>query len=260
MSRRLAALLAPLALLGGAGVVTLAAPGTQECFAQASTQPGVEGRLTCPGGTPPAARCTVDTRLRSVTAGRAGRGVRFGFVRRGAGRVTVDVFRVSERRRIVGNRRVARFSNRAASFTWSGRGRSVGDGAYFVRYSASGTETRRLALRRRDGRFSSRPAFETRNGCGTVRAFKLERPAFGGRTNRALGISYRLTRAARVTVTVTRAGRTVRRFRTTSDRAGRTYRLRLASEGLRRGDHQVRLSVRPSSGSPVIRRLTSARL
>ncbi len=277
MRRRLTALLVPLvALLVGVAVVGLAAPGAEECFAQAGTEPDVEGRIACPagggGGPGPAAAaapapgggsptaCAVNTRLRSIRATRRGRGLRFGFVRRGAGRVTVDLFRVSEGRRILGNRRVARFAGRPSAFTWSGRGRRLGDGVYFARFRAAGAETRRIALRRRAGRFSRRPDFETRNGCAAIRAFKLERPVFGGRTNRALGISYRLNRAARVTVTVTRGGRTVRRFRTTSDRAGRTYRLRLAAERLRRGDHQVRLSVRPAGAAAASARLTAARL
>ncbi|MDP9384723.1 MAG: hypothetical protein M3P50_05755, partial [Actinomycetota bacterium] len=210
------------------------------------------------GGSP--SLCAVNTRLRSIAATRRGRGLRFAFVRRGAGPVTVDVFRVSQGSRILGNRRVARFAGRRSAFSWSGRSRRVGDGLYFARFRAGGAETRRVALRRRAGRFSRRPDFEIRNRCGAIRAFKLERPVFGGRTNRPLGISYRLNRAARVTVTVTRAGRTVRRFRTTTDRAGRTYRLRLAAERLRRGDHQVLLSVRPATGSAATARLTAARL
>ena len=264
MRYRLTALAVPLAaLLAGVGVVTLAAPGVERCFAQAATDAEVEGRIACsgagaapPGGSSRA--CTTNKRLRSIAAARRGRGVRFGFVRRGAGKVTVDVFRVSQGRRVIGNRRVARFSNRERSFTWTGRG--AGDGDYFARYRARGAETRRLALRRKNGRFARRPDFEARDGCGPLRAFKLERPVFGGRTNRALGISYRLNRAARVTVTVMRGARTVRRFRTTSDRAGRTYRLRLATEGLRRGDHRIRISVRPPGAAAAVARLTAARL
>lgn len=272
MRRRLTALIVPLvALLVGVAVVGLASPGAEECFAQAGSDPDVEPRIACPTApgagpaAPPApggsqAPCAVNARLRSVAAARRGRGLRFGFVRRGAGRVTVDVFRVSDGRRILGNRRVARFTGRGGPFAWNGRGRGGGDGYHFVRFRARGAETRRIALRRRGGRFSRRRDFETRNGCGAIRAFKLERPAFGGRTNRALGISYRLNRPARVTVTVTRDGRMVRRFRTTTDRAGRTYRLRLASERLRRGDHVVRILVRPAGARATTARLTAARL
>lgn len=273
MRRRLSALLVPLAaLLAGVAVVGLASPGAEECFAQAGADPEVEGRIACPGASGPSATptpaplgtspasCAANPRLRFVGVARRGRGLRFGFGRRGTGPVTVDVFRVSRGRRVLGNRRVARFVRRSNAFTWRGRGRGLGDGLYFVRFRAPGAETRRIALRRRDGRFSLRPDFQARDRCVVLRAFKLERPVFGGRTNRALGISYRLDRAARVTVTVTRAGRTVRRFRTTSDRAGRTYRLRLAAERLRRGDHEVRIAVRPPDAAATTARLTAARL
>ena len=273
MRRRLLTVVTGLtALVLGIAVVTLAAPGAEECFAQAGAEPDVEGRIACPAGagtpgaTTPgggggnATACVANTRLRSVAATRRGRGLRFGFVRRGAGPVTVDVFRVSVGRRIVGNRRVVRFASRTGAFSWSGRGRRVGDGIYFARFRARGAETTRVALRRRGGRFTGRPRFETRTGCGAIRAFKLERPVFGGRTNRALKLSYRLNRAARVTVTVTRGSRTIRSFRTTSDRAGRTYRLRLPAERLRRGDYRVNLSVRPSSGRTATAGLISARL
>ena len=298
--RRLSALLLPLlAVLAGLAVVTLAAPGTERCLAQATSDPEVEARISCPdaaagGAGPPSGSgvvvgaggsagagtsagtgsgaatgagagaappvCVVAGPARSVTATRRGRGLRFGYERRGAGPLTVDVFRVSAGSRILGNRRVARFANRRGSFSWTGRGSAVGDGAYVARFTARGAETRRVALRRRDGRFSARPAFELPTGCGALRTAKLERPVFGGRTNRALGISYRLNRAARVTVTVTRAGRVVRRFRTTSDRPGTTYRLRLAPERLRRGDHLIRFEVRSREAPAATARLTAARL
>lgn len=285
MRRRLTTLLASLvALLVGVSVITLVGSGTEKCFAQAGSDPEVEGRISCAGspaagpvgsasagpggavsgvssattGTASSPVCVVSKPPRSVSATRRARGVRFGFERRGSERVTVDVFRVSMGSQILGNRRVARFANRTSAFMWSGRG--VGDGVYFARYRTAGEEPRRVALRRRDGRFGRRPDFETRTGCGLIRSTKLERPAFGGVSNRALGISYRLNRPGRVTVTVIRGGRTVRRFRPTQDRAATTYRLRLAAEGLRRGDHQIRIAVRsPGAGAASVR-LTAARL
>ncbi|MDP9384922.1 MAG: hypothetical protein M3P50_06775, partial [Actinomycetota bacterium] len=51
MRRRLTALLLPLAaLLAGVAVVGLASPGAEECFAQAGSEPDVEGRIACPAG------------------------------------------------------------------------------------------------------------------------------------------------------------------------------------------------------------------
>lgn len=268
--RRISLILASLAaLLVGVGAVTLAAPGVEECAAQGASAPDLEARISCagspggpagvPGGGSQGA-CKVSTGLRSTAVRRSGRGVRFAFTRRGAGRVTVEVFRVSQSGRVVAATRVARFTDRPASFTWSGRGRRVGDGIYLVRYVARGAETRRFALRRSRGRFSVRPAFQRADACGAIRTFKLERPAFGGRTLRPLGISYRLNRPARVTVTLLRGTRAVRRLRAAQDGAGRTVRLRLPARGLRRGDYRVRLSVRPTSGAPATVQLTSARL
>ena len=109
-------------------------------------------------------------------------------------------------------------------------------------------DVRRVALVRRDGRFARRPAFYRRASCGLLSSFKLERPAFGGRRNRSLGIAFRLSRAARVTVVVRRGGTVVRRLGTAQRGAGLTHRLRLGSERLRRGDHVVSLTVRPARG------------
>ena len=261
-----------IALLAGVATVSLAGPGVADCVAQAGGGNDVEARL-CPGGpvaVPISTRpgpgsgtgkaCVVNTRLRGVKATPRGRGVRFAFTRRGAGPVTVDVFRVSNGRRVLGERRVARFTGRKSAFTWSGRGAGAAPGDFVVRYTARSTDTRRIALRRVGGRFAPRPAFVLRDGCGALRTFKLERPVFGGSTRRTLGISYRVSRSARVTVTVTRAGRTVRRFAARSARSGRTYRLRLSGASTRRGDHRVTVTVRPTSGAASTARLTAARL
>ena len=162
--------------------------------------------------------------------------------------VGVDVFQQSVGRRVVGERLVARFTGRTGDVAWDGKatvpGRKVTDGFYFVRYrtrTANGTDTPRIALRRAGGRWSTRPSFYRRADCDLVSSFKLGRPVFGGRTGSALGISYRLERAAQVTVTVLRGTRVVKRFETTAAEARRTYRLRLAPQGLARGDHRVKL-------------------
>ena len=92
-----------------------------------------------------------------------------------------------------------------------------------------------------------------------LRTFKLERPVFGGRRNRALGITFRVDREARVFAEVLRGRRVVRRFVPTTRRAGVTHRLRLASEGIGRGDVRVRLTV-TAGRSRVVATLTSRRL
>ena len=201
-----------------------------------------------------AARCVATSGFKSVSARARGRGLRLGFTRRRARRVTVDVFQHSAGRRVLGNRRVARFTK---AVVW--RGRRGSDGLYSARFTMKLPgrlrDVRRVALRRAGGRFTRRPAFYRRASCGAVTSFKLERPAFA---RRGLGIAFRLGTPARVTVTVRRGGKTVRRFKARAGVAGRTYRLRLRSA--RRGDHVVRLSARLASGRVVRARLTSRRL
>ena len=63
--------------------------------------------------------CTGDAGFRSVSATPKGRRVRLAFTRRRAGAVKIEVFQVSQGRRIVKERRVARFTKPA---TWSGQG------------------------------------------------------------------------------------------------------------------------------------------
>lgn len=202
-----------------------------------------------------AARCGGRSAFRSVAVRPRGRrGLRVAFSRATAGRTRVDVFRQSAGRTVLGNRRVARFSARR-SFTWSGR--RGGDGIYLVRVRG-GADVRRFVLSRRSGRFRLRPASERRR-CGLLRAFKLERPVFGGRRNRALGITFRVDREARVFAEVLRGRRVVRRFVPATRRAGVTHRLRLPSEGIGRGDVRVRLTVTAGSRR-VVATLTSRRL
>ncbi len=114
------------------------------------------------------------------------------------------------------------------------------------------TDVRRLALARRGGRFRVRAGYYRRRSCGLLSSYKLERPVFGGRANRPLGIAFRVSRESRVSVRVMRGKRTVKRFRTTTRRARRTHRLRLASERLRRGNHRVILRVTPAGGGPAV--------
>lgn len=149
-----------------------------------------------------------------------------------------------------GERLVARFPNRSRSFTWNGRanrpGRKVTDGYLFVRFkTGSGRgEARRVALRRVRARLSLRPPFQRRDTCDLLTSFKLERPVFGGTSGRPLGIAYRLGLAGRVTVTVTRGSRTVKRYTRTISAGARTQRIRLSAKGLAVGDYRVRLQVR----------------
>jgi hypothetical protein len=215
------------------------------------------------GDTGPIA-CTSSRALATASVAGAGRGLRLGFTRKVARPVSIDVFRVSQGRRVLGERLVARFTGRSTGFTWNGRGRHpVGDGYYFVRFTlreASGVaDVRRLVLQRSHGRWAARPAYYGRTGCSTVRSFKLLRPVFGGSGQRALGISVLLTVPARVMVTVQRGSRVVKRYAAVQQPAGRTLRYSLASRGLAAGDYRVTIEVRRGS-ERIVNTLTSRRL
>jgi hypothetical protein len=180
-----------------------------------------------------------------------GRAARFAFDRRVDAPVNVDVFQQSRGRRVIGERLVARYTNRTRSFDWSGRanrrGRTVTDGYYFVRYrlrvDAKHEDLRRVVLRRVKGRLRLRPAFYRRASCGTLSSYKLERPVFGGRRTRKIGASFRLARAASVRVQVLRGKRVVRTFKRKAYRAGRTYRLSFSARRRPRGDYRFKLDL-----------------
>ena len=188
------------------------------------------------GGGPTA--CAANAGFRSASARPRDGGVVLGFRRQAARPVTVDVFQQSRGRRVVGERLVARFTGRSRAVRWNGRanraGRRVTDGYYFARFrmrTATGTETRRITLQRSDGRFARRPGFYRRATCDLLPSYKLERPVFGGTTARPLRIAYRVARRARVSVTVLRGKRVVKRFAARTAPAARTQRLRLPAAG-----------------------------
>jgi hypothetical protein len=197
----------------------------------------------------------------------AGRGLRIAFRRSVDRPVTVDVFQQSIGRKVIGERLVARFENARRSFTWNGRanrrGRTVRDGIFMVRFrlreSSGLVDTRRLDRERRGGRWSNRPAHYGREGCTLLRSYKLERPVFGGTNRRSLGIAYRVLEESRVTVTVKRGSKVVKRYRAATRGPGRAHRLRLSQKGRPRGDYKV--TVRATrNGRSQSRTLTSRKL
>jgi hypothetical protein len=147
--------------------------------------------------------------------------------------VKVEVFQVSHGRRIISERRVARFTKPR---TWNAR---VADGYYFARFTMAGVDVRRIVLRRSHGRWHTAARHYRRGSCEVLRSYKLERPVFGGRAGTPLRIAYRLTTPAQVRLTVTRGKRVVAR-RTVTAQANRTYRVAIRAK--RRGVYRVRLT------------------
>ncbi len=242
------------------------APGDRAVWVGTSSAEADLRRATASGSTTPSA-CAAAAGFRSVTVGRHGRGLRLAFSRRVGQPVTVDVFQQSVGRRIVSVRRVAHFTGRTRTFNWSGRPvgsrlRSLHDGYYFARYRIavpSGVaDYRRVALRRFHGRFSLRPAFYGRGECALVRSFKLSAPVFGGSNRRPLGIAFRTSSAARVTVVVLRGRRVARRFGPRSVSKRRIYRLTLKAAGRAHGDYVIRITAR--SGTAGATRVLTSRL
>ncbi|MEO8687950.1 MAG: glucodextranase DOMON-like domain-containing protein [Solirubrobacteraceae bacterium] len=210
------------------------------------------GRTETFQATGAAVACASRAGFRSASARPRGRRLRVRFTRRSSKPVRVDVFRNSNGRRVLGNRRVARFTKRTRSFTW--KARRAGRGIYTVRLR-SGSDVREVVLSRRGGRFHRRPA-SSRRRCGTLRSFALGLPVFGGTRGKRLAVSYRLGSARTARVTVLRGTHVVKRFKARSRRAGRTYRLKLVPRKLKRATYRVRLTLTRRGTKP--RRVTLA--
>jgi hypothetical protein len=177
-------------------------------------------------------------------------GLRFAVSRNVKRPFTVDVFRDSRGRRVLGNHRIAHFTKRTHSFTWSGRG--AADGLYFARLVIRDPtppglrDTRRVTLIRESARFHVRPPHYAKDSCRLIRSAKLSSPAWGGTTHRRLGIAARLVRKGSLTITVRRGKKVVKRFRIRQ--AGTKTRRRYVTAGhLRRGDYRVTIAARAAS-------------
>jgi hypothetical protein len=127
------------------------------------------------GGTAPTTgrpSCVAPDGFRSVNVTRRRRGLRIAFARKVRNPVTVEIFQTSVGRRTIRARRVARFTNRARSFNWSGRGtrgRRLRDGRYDVRLrivdAARRADVRRVRVERKRGRFTRRGAVQRITRC-----------------------------------------------------------------------------------------------
>lgn len=95
-----------------------------------------------------------------------------------------------------------------------------------------------------------------------IQSFRLNRPVFGGRKRNRLLIRYRLREAGRVTVSLYRGNKRVRRLSRGNRVANRTYSVRLRPRKLKRGaTYTIRLSVLSADGKATQRaRLSAKRL
>jgi beta-glucosidase len=219
------------------------APGCYEVMVGRSSRDVELRGVLSQGGVSCAGACLPVTDLLASSARPRGRGLRIAPAR-GAGRVGVEVFQQSRAGRVLRPRLVARFPSRTGPFTWDGRPNvapnRIGDGHFVVRFGGRDAGSHRVALVRRRGRFVPSPTFQRSDPCALLEATWLSGPSFGGRNRRPLGIGYRLGRAARVTVTVLRGKKVVRRYGTKTRAAGR-HTLMHPSRTLERGGYRVRI-------------------
>ena len=225
---------------------------TDGVLTAASNEEPVRVTRATPGKEPAApvtgsSACEPSNGFTGVVVKPRGRRLRLDFARRVLRPVTIEVFQASSGRRLLANRRVARFTGRERGVTWNGRSnrRTVRDGVFFVRFrvrQADGrTDTRRVTVVRRNGRFASSADFYGREVCRVLASAKLAAPVFGGPGTRALGIAFRMARTARVSVTVLKGKRVVKRFSARTRATKTTHRLTLSARGLARGSYRVRI-------------------
>jgi hypothetical protein len=202
----------------------------------------------------PAPACAASKPLEAVNATPRGRGLRFKFASRGNRPVSVSVQQLSTDRKLGKVRTVRKFKARTRSFNWNGKAkRRLPRGYYLARFVARAPngdrDVRRIGLRRAKGRFRRLGRMERIEPCALLRQFKLGSAVFGGK--RALKIAFQLRENSRVTVTVSRKGKRLKRFRG-AYRAGRVHRLRFARRGGKLGDYRVTLrAVHPGKTSTV---------
>ena len=165
---------------------------------------------------------------------RAGRGLKLSFKRsvRKPVRSTSSSSRSAAGSWGSGSSRASRTPRRRSAGTGArtaGR-QKVRDGIFMVRFrlkvSNGLIDNRRIDQVRRRAASPSAPPHYGREGCTLINSFKLERPVFGGTNRKSLGIAYRLLNPAKVTVTVKRGEKVVKRYTARTRRGNRTHRLR----------------------------------
>ena len=204
--------------------------------------------------------CRIAPGFARFTTNPSGHGLRLRAVGKKNGRAAVAVYRYTSGTKVIKPKRVVSFGD--ARRTHAIKGGKLADGWYAVQAKSSGTgvdpSVRSNTFHVVDGRFHRRADFYGRDGCGDVRSFRLSSPVFGGAGSAPLRIGYRTGRAGRVTVTLLRGRRTVKRLGAVDAAAARTYRLRLSSKGLKPGAYRVKLTLAGADGNTV-RTLVSRR-
>ena len=209
------------------------------------------------GQGPDAPPCASASGFRGTGAQGSGGKVRFLVDRREERPFTVEVFQQSQGTKTVKDRRVARFGDKRAGFTWNGKGpggRRLSDGNYLVRFTmtlGSGEkDVRRAVLTRFKGRFKVAPEFFQPVNCGIFKTLTLSSSVFGGRSKSSLKLAYNLALpVSSVKVSVVVGSKTVRTF-TGAGEEGKTVRFTIPSSVARRGKFVKVIVEADRGGSP----------
>jgi hypothetical protein len=229
---------------GATGDFALSGAGRNAIDVYKATLPAPPGGTAgCPKAPARANACAAaaGTGFNAVNARPRRRGLRFSFSRRGRA-VNVEVVRQAKGRRLTKAKRVKLFRNRTKAFTWNGRAKGVRNGYYVARFKTRAPngkrDVRRVALRRAHGKFRRLGRVERVAPCDLLNSWKLKRSVFNRK--KALVGAFRLSENSRVTVTVKRHGKRIKRYRGNYT-ANKTHRVRFNRRKLRLGDYRVTL-------------------
>jgi PKD repeat protein len=180
-----------------------------------------------------------------------GKGLSFDFQATAPKPVRFTLFRASNGRKAMSAKKVATFS-KTKSFTWKGKKLAKGD--YYVQAQAltpsNQKDTRTFAFTRKGSKFKRGKAFTRTDSCELVSLFRLGSPVFSKK--KPLRIAFALTQPAKVTVTLLKGRKAVKRITKNVTAANRAQRINVkgkALKKLKRGAYSVRLSATSGSGS-----------
>jgi len=201
-------------------------------------------------GSSDAAPCASAAGFREPKVTIKGRTLSFTSDRRQTRPFTVEVFQQARGKRVIREKRVARFVDKTADFSWKAP-KSVKAGFFFVRYTMKldGTkDVRRVTLQLVGKKFRAAPDYYQRTDCGLFRSFKLGSSAFGGTSRKPLTIAYRLaTGAQKVTLEARVGSKLIKRFKALTAR-DKTYRFSLPAKSVKAGK-LVKITATVDTGS-----------
>jgi hypothetical protein len=180
-----------------------------------------------------------------------GKGLRFTFERTAPKAAKFTVFRASNGRKALSAKKVATFT-KMASFTWKGKKLAKGD--YYVQAQgftpSNQRDIRTFAFTRKGSKFKKGKAFTRTDSCELVSLFRLGSPVFSNK--KALRVAYAVTQPAKVTLTLLKGRKAVKRINKNVTAVNRVQRINVTGKALKklkRGAYSVRLTATGGGGS-----------